>query len=100
RRPQRPTSFPYTTLFRSAGTNPPAPACGLGNPHGLRFHGSCPSGATGDVHGGQRREGWGNLADGTAAASCAGGDACLRRGGAARSEEHTSELQSRENLVC
>src|SRR5690606_41882456 len=33
-------------------------------------------------------------------ASGAATDSCSRRGRMVRSEEHTSELQSRENLVC
>src|SRR5207302_10061583 len=58
RRPPRSTLFPYTTLFRSAGTcrQPRRPAPGR-SPH-------------------------------------------RGRPTARRSEEHTSELQSRENLVC
>src|SRR5690554_7358192 len=70
RRPPRSTLFPYTTLFRS----------GAGCPR--RRPGRDPPGA--------RR--W--LAVGCAA-MCHG-----RGGGADRSEEHTSELQSRPHLVC
>src|SRR3712207_7883374 len=84
RRPPRSTLFPYTTLFRSrhvrqgrqAGRGPRADVGG--RPSGL-----------GDVRGGRGRR---------------------RRGGARararrqrrgrRSEEHTSELQSRQYLVC
>src|SRR6266700_7316899 len=54
RRPPRSTLFPYTTLFRSPGSDPCPPACRTGAPVRSRQ----------------------------------------------RSEEHTSELQSRENLVC
>src|SRR6266511_5230408 len=54
RRPPRSTLFPYTTLFRSSGTNP-----------------------------WRRRPSPGR-----------------RPAPRSRSEEHTSELQSRENLVC
>src|SRR5690606_41426841 len=65
RRPPRPTLFPYTTLFRSAGVNWPAdwaaaPALELPVP----------------------------VTEFVSANSVT------------RSEEHTSELQSRENLVC
>src|SRR3712207_8554920 len=78
RRPPRSTLFPYTTLFRS------------------------PSGG---VHGrdGTARGGGGPLARGAvllarrrrraARPAGPGGDRC-------RSEEHTSELQSRQYLVC
>src|SRR3712207_8116800 len=76
RRPPRSTLFPYTTLFRSASAldahaREPARADAVVVPH---------------VHGARRR------ADGRA------GAAGRRRGG--RSEEHTSELQSRQYLVC
>src|SRR5688572_31596270 len=77
RRPPRSTLFPYTTLFRS----PPAPGAASTGPRqsgsptasGLRScQGSC------EPH----------PRHAPAAAS------------AARSEEHTSELQSQSNLVC
>src|SRR3712207_7179630 len=79
RRPPRSTLFPYTTLFRSdthrvmAGRSSPAPSARHGRP-------------------------------------CAGHPDCLKRGASRigitgtspvmRSEEHTSELQSRQYLVC
>src|SRR5256885_7528828 len=75
RRPPRSTLFPYTTLFRSL------------SPEGLR-HLRRPRtpGAPDAGSGYRRREGWpGAVREG------------LRR---ARSEEHTSELQSPCNLVC
>src|SRR3712207_7466314 len=79
RRPPRSTLFPYTTLFRSTRQVGTLPSYGLergGVPH-----------LPGDE------------------------DACLKHGGKAeytlaqqvankRSEEHTSELQSRQYLVC
>src|SRR5690349_22613155 len=80
-RPPRSTLFPYTTLFRSCG-----PASG-GDLAGER--------ADGDRDDPVRRR--------------APLDARLRRGGrragcgggaGARSEEHTSELQSRRDIVC
>src|SRR5690349_22465888 len=71
RRPPRSTLFPYTTLFRSVGE------------------------AEGDVeragpldHGGRR----GRATDEHAVTACSSV--------ARRSEEHTSELQSRRDLVC
>src|SRR5205807_6644288 len=75
RRPPSSTLFPYTTLFRSPSARPrpalSAPrARGAGGPAGLRV--SALSQAR-PAHAG---------------------------GGAARSEEHTSELQSPCNLVC
>src|SRR5690349_24169796 len=78
RRPPRSTLFPYTTLFRSRGprgTQPPAWPCrrggGLGRGRGRR--------GDGRAH---------PLAVRAAAVA------------AVRSEEHTSELQSRRDLVC
>src|SRR3712207_7005480 len=83
RRPPRSTLFPYTTLFRSSHVGPPAHA------------------ADSDVRGGRQAEVAPHLrlvADERQAA--------LRLGladavdGVGRSEEHTSELQSRHYLVC
>src|SRR2546425_4171817 len=75
RRPPRSTLFPYTTLFRSAAHRP-----GAGQPSTARL-GPPP-----------RRD-----------VSAEPGDLRDRPGrlsGAARSEEHTSELQSLAYLVC
>src|SRR3712207_6846594 len=87
RRPPRSTLFPYTTLFRSARTLPrPAGVAGLQGRRRaglLRHRGPQPA---------ERPDRRG--------ARGAGG---LRLGGGAgqeRSEEHTSELQSRQYLVC
>src|SRR2546426_8722612 len=77
RRPPRSTLFPYTTLFRSgAGTAPPgvALATGLGRT-GVGITGRAAAGGRGDAV--NDVAAW-----------------------AARSEEHTSELQSPCNLVC
>src|SRR2546422_2082595 len=70
RRPPRSTLFPYTTLFRS--------------PHG-------------DAAAAGRRSGRGAVAR---AARAEDPERLPRRGTARRSEEHTSELQSRLHLVC
>src|SRR3712207_7212951 len=71
RRPPRSTLFPYTTLFRSLVRSPAAPV----------RHSRIASAR------GSRRLGW---------------PAGIGRliAGPARSEEHTSELQSRQYLVC
>src|SRR3712207_6850417 len=80
RRPPRSTLFPYTTLFRSALHVPRQPAARVGR-HAARA----------------------GPADGTAYAA---GRAAVRARRAVRvarvlrSEEHTSELQSRQYLVC
>src|SRR3712207_7795539 len=83
RRPPRSTLFPYTTLFRSR----PAPAPGAG----WRAAARARRRAAGAAPRGWRRR-WGR-------------PAAPRRGwpppaGGGRSEEHTSELQSRQYLVC
>src|SRR3712207_8654768 len=87
RRPPRSTLFPYTTLFRSARRRPPArPGCGRRwtSPHhqpaeGVEHHRQVDlalgRGVLGHIHQPQP----------------------IRL---VRSEEHTSELQSRQYLVC
>src|SRR3712207_7497863 len=78
RRPPRSTLFPYTTLFRSTTRGPPRPTA------------AAPAGSAGPPPPDARR--------------CS--PAPRRRGRSAatrlptRSEEHTSELQSRQYLVC
>src|SRR3712207_8216101 len=87
RRPPRSTLFPYTTLFRSRGHGAPAAA----RARSRRAH-------VPRAHGDGARDG-GRVA---ALPRRVGG----RRGPRAeaedhrRSEEHTSELQSRQYLVC
>src|SRR3712207_8916296 len=81
RRPPRSTLFPYTTLFRSFRSS--RPPDGITNPTPLRN--SAPLR--------------------TAASFRSVRDLCASRRSAwitscARSEEHTSELQSRQYLVC
>src|SRR5690554_7787642 len=79
RRPSRSTLFPYTTLFRSLPLAVlEAPKFGCLNVHASllpRWRGAAPI---------QR---------------CIGA-APRQRGSSERSEEHTSELQSRPHLVC
>src|SRR3712207_7967130 len=91
RRPPRSTLFPYTTLFRSCL---------------LRIDASCPGGL-GDALDGQGEGGGaqrhatlrGDLMDGGVGAlhDLAQASVDLLQ---LRSEEHTSELQSRQYLVC
>src|SRR3712207_7662923 len=80
RRPPGSTLLPYTTLFRSA-----------------RSGVSCWSGAV-DEEGARRRE-LTDDADPRAGACHVGARSCRRVAGG-RSAEHTSELQSRQYLVC
>src|SRR3712207_6917854 len=77
RRPPRSTLFPYTTLFRSDD---------------LALHGQ---GGGGDLDGSDRAEGVPDHRLQRAHRDLVGGLA-----EAQRSEEHTSELQSRQYLVC
>src|SRR3712207_8689095 len=75
RRPPRSTLFPYTTLFRSprhASRVAPSPPRHAVRAAGGRLDAGARASARGDV----------------------------ARGRGARSEEHTSELQSRQYLVC
>src|SRR3712207_8998319 len=90
RRPPRSTLFPYTTLFRSFDQ-----LVGLDEVKGL-LQGQLDGGgeADGDVRGrGADVGGLLLLAD-------VDGDVLLTGVEANRSEEHTSELQSRQYLVC
>src|SRR3712207_7036543 len=85
RRPPRSTLFPYTTLFRSGRR--PAPRSGARR------------GGVAAVRRGRRP------VSGHPPSRRGGGPAGLRLGfglrrGVTRSEEHTSELQSRQYLVC
>src|SRR3712207_6949344 len=87
-RPPRSTLFPYTTLFRSLGDLLPGPALVARVAHleCLQALDQPPEGA----HGREADRG----------IPAAGGRChlrCVRHG---RSEEHTSELQSRQYLVC
>src|SRR3712207_7301458 len=83
RRPPRSTLFPYTTLFRSPSPQrvraAPRTADGTaGLPRACGREGRCPGAGGGRRHRGRED----------------------RRGVRRRSEEHTSELQSRQYLVC
>src|SRR3712207_8581610 len=85
RRPPRSTLFPYTTLFRStrSGSGPCGPRWVRASGCLLRGWGWCDDGA-------------GLTLDGRHDVVHVGDHGA----GAARSEEHTSELQSRQYLVC
>src|SRR3712207_7737705 len=81
RRPPRSTLFPYTTLFRSARPRAARPAVGRRRVlHDRRRRRRPPPDAVADAGHQDRRRG--------------------RRAALRRSEEHTSELQSRQYLVC
>src|SRR3712207_7903644 len=86
RRPPRSTLFPYTTLFRSPGARTTARG-GPGLPGGRRPRAAARR-LVPDLLGG-RHPGRSTLRT-SAPSPCSCG----------RSEEHTSELQSRQYLVC
>src|SRR5258708_17867956 len=82
RRPPRSTLFPYTTLFRSRTSGEAAAGrAGTGIP-ARRFPAALPRGSA-DCGGDAPQSGTGS-----------------RRRSVSRSEEHTSELQSPDHLVC
>src|SRR3712207_8157218 len=84
RRPPRSTLFPYTTLFRSSSS--PCTSSGKGVP-GSRESAGAPLPAAFAK----------NLCRAPLVRTLSGGGTC---GPCGRSEEHTSELQSRQYLVC
>src|SRR2546422_3097575 len=104
RRPPRSTLFPYTTLFRSVPTAPGPPPGNHDREHQPSVHaGPLPHAAPPD-HAPQRRAGLPRGGGGGGVRR----RQSVRRGSRAsripsprrRSEEHTSELQSRLHLVC
>src|SRR5258708_11583592 len=88
RRPPRSTLFPYTTLFRSQEGIPVrvVDRCDLGGHEQGR-----------DVEDRERCSGF--VAEDSGKLG-AGGSRKLRKRVTSRSEEHTSELQSPDHLVC
>src|SRR3712207_6996651 len=87
RRPPRSTLFPYTTLFRSVSTR----SSSAGTPP-ARDEPASPSAPSSTWRGGRSAACTAARAERRAAARSASASA--------RSEEHTSELQSRQYLVC
>src|SRR3712207_8201822 len=84
RRPPRFTLFPYTTLFRSRAAGP----------------GLCDRVALVDVGTDADRVGHARQATARHRQVARVGRPGARRSGPLRSEEHTSELQSRQYIVC
>src|SRR5207302_8432786 len=97
RRPRRSTLFPYTTLFRSIGEHMPRISR-------RKLLGSTVITGAAAVFGSSSL----NASQSPSSAPANGVDYYQKLGvtpfinaaGTYRSEEHTSELQSRENLVC
>src|SRR5690606_42006159 len=79
-RPPSSPRFPYTTLFRSSNPAPTSPRASV-----RASRTNC-------------RPHWRRAPTGSRVRPRRAGTACCSR--TKRSEEHTSELQSRENLVC
>src|SRR3712207_7253722 len=88
RRPPRSTLFPYTTLFRSGRRGADDRRAGAHSPRDAAVPGPEGVAAAGAGAGG---------GDGGDRPRC---DRAASRRGHSRSEEHTSELQSRPYLVC
>src|SRR2546430_10108401 len=87
RRPPRSTLFPYTTLFRSPVVDAwPEPGCDTAEAPDHRL-----------LVGGHREDAGEEIADDGEGQESADP---RRAPPEARSEEHTSELQSQSNLVC
>src|SRR3712207_6968561 len=86
RRPPRSTLFPYTTLFRSKSSSQGWGKRGSGR--GAENHGRAGAGAAGGAR--VQRHQWPDR----------GLPPYAEAAGGRRSEEHTSELQSRQYLVC
>src|SRR5690606_41735992 len=95
-RPQSSTLFPYTTLFRSLHEAGIFHATAT-----MHGEGTLPAWLVDELHhlGVTRVQIWPDR-DQTGLASALKLKAALAGSDIARSEEHTSELQSRENLVC
>src|SRR3712207_9161718 len=98
RRPPRSTLFPYTTLFRSG---PPSARGGEGGGDRPERATRCRNGRrAADARGAVGPDfGVGHRRLGVLFGGLNGGGVTARRQ-AGRSEEHTSELQSRQYLVC
>src|SRR5258708_11850829 len=94
RRPPRSTLFPYTTLFRST---PPAAAAAATNGAAAPAEAESEPGADGEAV----PELAGEDAEGEESSiSLAAMELALKPKVLERSEEHTSELQSPDHLVC
>src|SRR3989440_1954097 len=91
RRPPRSTLFPYTTLFRSRVAAPELAGFSEGSRVSAAYGGD-DAGGVGDAAGD-----WANKMDALVAAMSSEMQIISAR---MRSEEHTSELQSRSDLVC
>src|SRR5207253_3517012 len=96
--PPRPSLFPYTTLFRSASRAAPATHARHGALPWSAPARRRPFGRAKPRRRGAMRERYGRPWD----FATSGLDLLqlVTGGGARRSEEHTSELQSRGHLVC
>src|SRR3712207_7900960 len=92
RRPPRSTLFPYTTLFRSNGTTSNADASAQSRKPSTQCKDSTTTG-TGCLQSTHRTRG-------EKPKDTIDSHVSTRKSTSQRSEEHTSELQSRQYLVC
>src|SRR5690606_41163160 len=88
RPPPPPPPFPYTTLFRSPTAAAPSPCCAASVHHSAPRSSPTSSRRRCSVAWAHSRAHWPASPSSSPCRCCS------------RSEEHTSELQSRENLVC
>src|SRR3712207_7169221 len=93
RRPPRSTLFPYTTLFRSEGAEDPV----AGVAELVR---RAEGGSAAEVHRAQLTGPAVHVAEDVPVEGPQMREVVAAGQGGARSEEHTSELQSRQYLVC
>src|SRR3712207_8045173 len=93
RRPPRSTLFPYTTLFRSSGWKSPCAYCCATEPSERGEQAK-------DGHRGGRSAPVTRRRKDAREPKCDGLRSRVSRPVSRRSEEHTSELQSRQYLVC
>src|SRR5690606_40566938 len=93
------TCFPYTTLFRSEAVLRPRVVGSPRSPDGRLLVAPSPLGLY--VSRSPKPELWSiGSTDWTTLSDCAVANDAAAIACVSRSEEHTSELQSRENLVC
>src|SRR3712207_9181688 len=98
RRPPRSTLFPYTTLFRSSVRPAPARRDGAPGAHGVTVTDPWPGREPGEEHASAlERSACRPLGSAVTDVTLGRRPVAARR---QRSEEHTSELQSRQYLVC
>src|SRR3712207_7365593 len=95
RRPPRSTHFPYTTLFRSWAKGPRS----VGAYQSIAWFYAASTGQI-SIRDGYKGPSGVVVSEGAGGLDSIGWARRVARRGTPRSEEHTSELQSRQYLVC